>query len=434
MTVIDAMFTCSIEQFPEWKRYKGFLDRFGEPVTLIASPEDGMISIPRGWAFMVKEDTDEDYRITGLNIYVHDPPKPKNDEQFKILEQLDEHLLAGFTGGQIIAPTGFGKTWIGCSLIKRLSLTTLVVTTKTDEMENWVKHCKDFLGINAQRWHGDTVPDDDCEIAISLVQSVAKGPERYSDTLYENFGLVIFDECHRLGADFFVQACHHIPAEYRFGMSAQRYRSDGRERVIEAHIGEVIAEAFQIPMVPKIFAIPSAFKLPYSRKLDKLVEPTPGRTTWVDKKMWADEDRNKQILQLINHCYKNDRNLVVFATAKEHLKWFYEMCDVPEKDKDFYIGGKKPKELEIAASKLVIFATYKMGGQGTNYPWWDAAIFASPLADVRQCLGRILRELEGKKQPVAFDIIDPGYVWGAYAVKREELYEEYGAEVQRVNI
>lgn len=432
---VDGLFWVPKSEGAKWAEAAVFKDRFGEPVNLMVEgcgSNEGMLGFPRTWQ---QEGMPTDARMEqGVAIKVGTIPAPRNQKQYDLVSEIELCLQSGYKGGQIVAPTGFGKTWVGCDLIQRVKRTTLVVTTKTDEMTNWVKHCNEMLGIEAQPWHGDTVPDEDCQIAVGLVQSIAKGPDRYGSAIYKRFGLVLFDESHRLGADFFVQACTHVPALYRFGMSATPERTDGREKVVEAHLGPVIAQAEGVPMIPKVFTAKSDFVLPHWK--GKPTEPTLGKLSWVDKKLRKSLRRNELIVELIRQCHKRERNTIIFSNVKEHLTDLAAMTveHIDPKDVGFYVGGMSSTQLENAANKPVIFATYQMAGQGTNYPWWDACIMATPLANVKQAIGRVLREYPDKKQPAIFDVIDSGTIWGAYARKRQKVYSEYGAEVTSLNV
>ncbi len=431
---VAGLYYVSASQKPQWKKKANFIDRFGVPVSMLLEFEESkMIGLPRTWA----EPGYDDMRIKGE--YIHPTkiaPVPRNAEQIDLQNKLEEHISLKGYGGTIVAPTGFGKTWLGCIVIQAIGKTTLVVTTKTDEMENWVKHCHDMLGIEAQRWHGNNIPDEDAEIVVGLVQSIAKGPTRYGFDIYDRFGLVIFDECHRLSADFFVQACGHLAALWRFGMTATPERIDGKERVFRAHIGRTIVEAVGLPMTPKVYLVPSKFKLPVKVVKGKVrtVEPTAGRSSWVDKALRKNKHRNDQLIKLIELVYMRKRKTVIFSGTKEHLEYLYTNTEVPISEKGFYWGGLSHDKLGISAAKPLVYATYAMGGQGTNFPWWDCLILATPLANVKQVIGRILREFPDKKIPVIFDMQDPGYIWGAYGNKRKKLYEAYGSKTQIIDI
>lgn len=443
VTAIDGLFKVQKSDLQFWKKKGQFKDRFGVPVNMILEGENtDWIGLPRTWATpgvipnYTPPDDIEDHRIHGQKIGCLVPPPARNAKQVALMVDVRAHLESGGLGGIIVAPTGFGKTYIGCRLIECVRRSTLVVTTKTDEMENWIRHCHDMLGVNAQRWHGDHVPNKNCEIAVGLVQSIAKGPDRYGWEPYEHFGLVIFDECHRLGAEFFSQACGHIPAEYRFGMTATPERIDGRDRVFKAHIGGVVHEAEGVPMVPKVYIVQSDFKLPVkvTRGKVKAVEPTAGRLSWVDRALRRNKKRNDQLIRVIHFAYKRDRYIVVFSNERKHLEFLHDSCNVPSEEKGFYVGGLKKEELEQTARKHVIFATVQMGGQGTNYPWWDCMILGVPMANIKQPIGRILREYPDKKTPVIFDILDDGVVWRNYAGVRMRTYKEYGAEVEIISV
>lgn len=439
LNVVDGLYWVQKSDLPKWKKQMTFKDNFKAEVNMVTE-RDGWqcVGLPRTWAAEDDQSAkhDIDNMRDGFGISCILPPAPRNQKQLALMDQIFKHSYNGGTGGIIVAPTGFGKTWVGAQLINRYRVSTLVVTTKKDEMENWCKEAERFLSIKPERWHGDVIPDASAQIVVGLVQSIAKGTQRYDFDIFERFGLVIFDECHRMGAEFFSQAAGYLPARLRYGMTATPDRVDGRERVFKAHIGEIIAEATGVPMVPKIYLVPSEFKLPVKVTNGKVrpVEPTVGRSSWVDRALRRNAHRNKQLVRIIEYAHKHDRYTVVFSNERKHLEELHAACNIPDDEKGFYVGGMKQDALDTSAVKSTIFSTYQMGGQGTNYPWWDCCILATPMANIKQPIGRILREFPEKKQPVVFDICDPGYVWGGYKGKRCTIYDEYGAVYDTISV
>jgi superfamily II DNA or RNA helicase len=57
----------------------------------------------------------------------------------------------------------------------------------------------------------------------------------------------------------------------------------------------------------------------------------------------------------------------------------------------------------------VVFATYALAKEGLDLPSLNRLILATPQKDfaiVKQSVGRIERNVEGKDQPIAYDIVD----------------------------
>jgi superfamily II DNA or RNA helicase len=71
-----------------------------------------------------------------------------------------------------------------------------------------------------------------------------------------------------------------------------------------------------------------------------------------------------------------------------------------------------------------------MAREGTDIPWLDTAVLATPKADVEQIIGRIRREHPGKKEPVVLDPVDQDSpVFVGYANKRAWWYRKVGAKI-----
>ena len=74
-----------------------------------------------------------------------------------------------------------------------------------------------------------------------------------------------------------------------------------------------------------------------------------------------------------------------------------------------------------------------MASEGMDVPDLDALVLASPHADVVQSIGRVLREVDGKKQPLVLDIVDnEPHVCTGFANKRLQTYAQMGWPVRDV--
>jgi len=144
-------------------------------------------------------------------------------------------------------------------------------------------------------------------------------------------------------------------------------------------------------------------------------------------------ERNSLLSNFTAAAYKKGRCILVQSDRKEHLETLALMCQtfgVPGTEIGFYVGGMKEKDLERAKAKSVIFATYQMTSEGTDIPWLDTLVMATPKSDVVQIVGRILRPFEGKQDPVVFDIVDySSSVFSGYWNSRRRWYSAIGAEV-----
>jgi superfamily II DNA or RNA helicase len=229
------------------------------------------------------------------------------------------------------------------------------------------------------------------------------------------------------------------------GLSATPKRRDGRDRLVEAHIGPVEVRLELLPMRPKVLRYcleqPILKKIPHSNT----------RNGHVLKVVHRSALRNRLIVHLIGSCYRKGRSVVVFGNSIDHLENLAAMArveGVKSTDVGFYVGARDadgegrrrrvtPGELERASKRPVVMASYGMTREGTNCPWWDACILASPRADVRQAVGRILRSREGKRTPVVVDIADvDSEVFLKWTEARDRWYRgsECGAEVVAMEV
>jgi len=90
------------------------------------------------------------------------------------------------------------------------------------------------------------------------------------------------------------------------------------------------------------------------------------------------------------------------------LKYFEKLFDNTDYLIGYYIGGLSQDVLNISSKKQIILATYQMAAEGMNIPTLNTVIFASPISDIQQAIGRILREKPSERTyiPLCIDIWD----------------------------
>ena len=87
----------------------------------------------------------------------------------------------------------------------------------------------------------------------------------------------------------------------------------------------------------------------------------------------------------------------------------------------------KQEDLNVSAEKPVVIGTFSLAHEGLDIPALDTVILSTPHSDVKQAVGRIMRETKGKvNNPVIVDIVDNWSVcWSMYN-KRLKMYQEAG--------
>ena len=421
----------------------------------VGPPEHRRIWVPRNMVdHFITPDIDK--REAGVDVDFASSFAPRNKEQARCIAEASS-LLKLQQSFMFRAPTGFGKTWCSSQIIANVGKKTIVVVTKEDIVEQWVKAFEKCLGLSPSREigfiAGDTCDTSNKAIVIAMVQSLAK-EERYPESSFRGFGFAIWDECHRIGADFFAQSCFRVPALLRMGVSATPRRKDGREEVLHAHIGPVRVSSDAVPMTPRVIITQSPWHCPTERRMDKAgrividsvtqipiqfpISHSPAKCGHVVKMIVHCHARNKIAVDFIGQCYKAGRKILVQSDQKEHLEIVASLLpsvNIPVQQIGFYVGGLKSRQRENAAAKRVVMATYQMTAEATDIPELDTLVMLTPKSDVEQIVGRILRFLPDKLEPVVFDIQDNSSpLFSGYAQARRKWYSAIGAAVKVQNI
>jgi superfamily II DNA or RNA helicase len=416
--------------------------KYDEPFSM-ADKVGNTLHVPRELVPVGKEDFRVAYPLVAIDCQI----QPVDEEQAECITR-SVYLLRNGKNHILEAPTGWGKTFAGISIACRLGQPTLILVTKEDLIRAWKKaiHAAGYTDAAIGRIQADKCIWQGKQFVIAMVQSFMDFGEKYPADMYQYFGLQIFDEVHRMGADKFSIASRLFPAKYRLGLSATPDRKDGKMPVIEAHIGKTMVRGKLVPMQPKILVKKTGWQVPkvsYPVKTangwKKEFGPlpiVPGRMMPVYKLMAEDYARNSVITEFVTSAYKAGRNIVVMSDLSDHLKGLFHRfakAGIPGEEMGYYIGGLSETALEANAHKRIVLATYKMCAEGTNYPIWDTLILCTPHADVKQALGRILRKLPGKKEPVALDLVDNEKILKSFYHTREKQYYSVKANIVRMD-
>ncbi|NQU22284.1 MAG: DEAD/DEAH box helicase [Candidatus Nealsonbacteria bacterium] len=138
--------------------------------------------------------------------------------------------------GCIVMPTGTGKTEVALQIMAQTRVSTLVVAPVRDLMYQWHRRILAGLGYDAGVI-GDNVfrvrP-----VSVTTYDSACIHMAKLGD----QFGLIIFDECHHLPGPVRQDAARMCAAPMRLGLTATPERSDGRHVELDALIGPVVYE------------------------------------------------------------------------------------------------------------------------------------------------------------------------------------------------
>jgi len=141
--------------------------------------------------------------------------------------------------GVLCAPTAFGKTVTAAAMIARRGTNTLVLVHRTELLKQWQERLQSFLGIGkgAIGTIGGGKARPTGKIDIAVMQSLSRQGE--VNALVENYGQIIVDECHHVGAVSFDAILKRAKAKYVLGLTATPFRRDGQQPIIFMQCGPI---------------------------------------------------------------------------------------------------------------------------------------------------------------------------------------------------
>lgn len=136
--------------------------------------------------------------------------------------------------GQVIMPTGTGKTEVALAAMARTQTATLIVAPIRDLMYQWHRRIRNGLGYDA-----GILGDNVCRIQPVTVTTYDSAYV-HMPRIGARFGLIVFDEAHHLPGRCRREAALFCTAAKRLGLTATPQRSDGRHVDLDDLIGPVV--------------------------------------------------------------------------------------------------------------------------------------------------------------------------------------------------
>jgi superfamily II DNA or RNA helicase len=334
-------------------------------------------------------------------------------------------------GGIISVPCGFGKTimaiYVACYFKKK----TLFISHKDFLNEQFITSVKEFVpSCKIGKIKQNKIDVDGKDIVIATLQSLAL--RDYESSLFKDFGLVIVDECHHIASEVFSRAFRKMNIRISLGLSATLNRKDGLRKVFEWYLGKSVFN-FKIDKnssemnvhIHKYFASSSEYSA-----IKTFYNGQPNTIASINN-ICNYKPRTLLIIEILKGILLNekDRKFLILSERKNQLKDIEELLKENNIfDYGYYIGGMKMHDLDISATKQIILATYQMSSEGLNIPTLNTLILASPIGDIQQSVGRILREKKENRKytPLCIDIYDELSVVKSKGYRRLKYYKSNG--------
>lgn len=372
-----------------------------------------------------------DERYTGEPVDVHFAGTLRADQKAAVEAMLRHDI------GVLSAPTAFGKTVVAASMIARRGVNTLVLVHRTELLKQWKERFTAFLKVpkGAIGTVGGGKPKRTGQIDIAVMQSLARQGEL--DSIVENYGQVIVDECHHVGAASFDAILRRAKARYVLGLTATPIRRDGQQPIIFMQCGPIrhVAET-PLESPRKLNVEPLMLDKPIDLASDARIQD-------VFRHIASDAARTQRIAAAIEDGWRQGRKILVLTERTDHLESIRAALPTTLPDPFLLHGRMSRKQRSAMANELaallpheprILLATGKLVGEGFDHPPLDMLVLAMPISwkgTLQQYAGRLHRERVGKHDVRIIDVVDAGHpalmsMWG----KRMRGYRTMGYAIQ----
>ena len=379
---------------------------------------ENLVTIPIGRTDLIPNDYEIiDKRITHPVTF----PEfrfPLRESQQAVYDELDDNCI-------INAWVSWGKTFTGLAIAGKLGQKTLIVTHTVPLRNQWVKEVEKVYGITP-----GIIGSGRFDIDNSIVVGNTQTLYRNVDKIRKEFGTIILDEMHHVSSPTFSKIIDSNYARYKIGLSGTIERKDGKHVVFRDYFGNKI---FKPPkenfLTPKIHIYRSEVRfmdgasIPWAKRVNALVN--------------NDEYRHSVALLASAYAARGHKVLVVSDRVA-----FLKSCAELTGEKAICVTGEVSHEERenlvseiLYGDKNVLYGTQAIFSEGISVNTLSCLILATPINNeplLTQLIGRVIRKLEGKRDPVVIDIHLKGKTAQRQASNRMGYYMKQGYSIEQI--
>jgi superfamily II DNA or RNA helicase len=349
-----------------------------------------------------------DERYSGEPLHVDFAGTLRADQEAAVAAMLHQDA------GVLCAPTAFGKTVVAAAMIAHRRVNTLILVQRTDLLEQWQERLQSFLSLGKGMLGtiGGGKAKTSGRIDIALMQSLSHEGE--IKPLVEDYGQVIVDECHHIGARSFEAILKRVRAKYILGLTATPIRRDGQDPIIFMQCGPLRYTVTKPTSAPRDLAV-----VPH--ELTASIDlPEDAGIQQVFRYLANDQGRTEAIATAIREAVDQGRKVLALTERTEHLDAIRSALSGSVATL-FVLHGRmsrKQRSSSIAALDAlqpdlprVVLATGKLVGEGFDHPPLDTLVLAMPVSwkgTLQQYAGRLHREHATKSNVRIIDFVDTG--------------------------
>lgn len=277
-------------------------------------------------------------------------------------------------------PCGTGKTLCSLYLSSLYGYRTFVIAPTRKLCKQWRKQIKDNTNASVSFLYENKETD----FVIATYEMTYR--RDYSPDFYLKFGHFIIDESHRTTYRYEALLLKFSPIHLT-ALSATFRRSDSFHLILEQHFGKIFTMKNPFPKA-NFYAVKTEISLRYVNPYAKFIT-----------NLSQHKRRNFLIYQMLIRLKRADRKVLVLSHRKEQLKHFHNLF---LRDSDLVISENN----NLTITKNIVFGIYQMVNEGLDLPYIDTLLILTPMGDVEQAIGRIVRLFPNKKYASAYYLLD----------------------------
>ncbi|MCL2458012.1 MAG: DEAD/DEAH box helicase [Desulfobulbus sp.] len=410
LAAIRAELTIDNPKYQAAKQFGRWIGKKLKPRLFFFRESGGQLFFPRGFGNQAVRLC---RRITGLTPIIDDRRRRLSEIEIPfhgLLRSYQEQAVAvmlAHSFGVLEAGTGSGKTVMALAIIARRQQPTLIVVHSKELMRQWQQRISQFLGMEAGL-AGDGILDIR-PVTVAIVNTAKK----HLDTLPDQFGQLVVDECHRVPAALFTDVVAAFDCAFMLGLSATAFRrEDGMTRLIHIYMGERVhavdnrmLAASGAVVRPVLRQRPTGFVYGYRGEYAQLI-----------KALAANAPRNQLIVDDILALLRQDHQgtILVVSDRVAHCQALADLLADQGVSVPVLTGQSPPEERmeiveDVQSGRIVILvATVQLIGEGFDCPGLSTLVLSTPIkfeGRLLQVVGRIMRPAEGK-EALVIDYVD----------------------------
>lgn len=342
-----------------------------------------------------------------------------------------------YRGGLLIAGCGSGKTNMAIYIACKYKLKTLFIVHKTFLKQQVIDRILSTTNVERIGIIQQKKIVIDCPFVVGMVKSLATID--YDDKIFRDFGMIIIDEVHHMGAKLYSKVYQKMSAKYMLGISAEKTRNDRMYKIINWYMGPILHMEEQKPnemvVVKKFF-----YKTSNRRRIKILMNRFNGevnRSAMITNLVHI-RRRNRFILKIIQELFDQGKNILCLSGRIKQVNVLYRLLfknKYTKKHVSRYLGGMNDDTLARAATKQIILGTYNMAEEGLDISGLNVVILCTPKSAVKQSVGRILRKDVYEEHPIVVEIVDKdNHIFTRQSARRDAYYHKQHYNIQMFDV